>query len=330
MANLILTTPTNPGIASWSDGNALFGYPFPWYGSGKDGAGSFLNNIFFFDSLKEYTTLVIDDASILAFPGQSDNYVEFFATESITINGSLLGACADGGTDGSVGGTAGDGGAGAVAGTDGTAGTINAGGSQDLDEAMNMTNEADFGSRALGGTGGSGTSGAGGEQPFPSISKPQYYPPFRALSIAGAGKQHFTAVGGYGGAAGAGDGVNPGGTGGGGGGGGGAIVLHAPIITITDSELNASGGDGGNGQEPIAGNCGGGGGGAGGNGGIIIFVAEQLNIAAGTVTLDVDGGAGGTGGEGSGTGGLGGLGGQGALGTVYWYRPSTNTWTSVA
>lgn len=330
MANLILVTPTNPGIAEWSDGNALFGYPFPWYGSGTDGPLVIADTFYVSAYYTQNTTFTMSNSMFIGLcstPEQS--YVEIMATQSITITGSGIFSQGNSGEGGVFGGGGGNGGPGASPGTDGKIGTTGAGAGQGFSTVINMTNRLSLGARALGGSGGATGANGGGDGGQADVYACAYFPPFRALFIGGTAPRWAISAGGFGGGAGAGDGANLGGNGGGGGGGGGAIVLRAPTISITDnSGLLVQGAPGGDGQNGTAGNAGGGGGGAGGNGGVIIFVTESLTV--GDTEFVINGGDGGVGGGGSGTGGAGGAGSEGVSGEAWWYRPSTNTWTQVA
>jgi hypothetical protein len=325
--SLVLTTETNPGTAVWGSGN-LFGYPWLWYGSGKDGA-ALLNSgtEVSFNFPQEYTTLTVapggdpvtnTDVEGLPF---GTSYLELSATESISISNSLV--CAQGGQpDNSVAGAGGE------DGTAGADGTIANGASVTESTVPNMTNTAGFGYRTNGGDGGSGDGGAtsGGDGFAPLTLDVPYFSPFRAMVLHG-GQAYKVAVGGYGGGGGGGDGVNAGGDGGAGGGGGGAVVLRSPTITLTNVVFNVSGGDGNDGDDGSGGDAGGGGGGGGGNGGLVIFIAETLTRT--NVTFTVDGGTGGAGGNGVGSGASGNPGSDGADGEVWWYQPSTNTWTNL-
>ena len=77
----------------------------------------------------------------------------------------------------------------------------------------------------------------------------------------------------------------------------------------------------------FGGPTGGGGGGGGGNGGAIIFICETLTLH--NCNLFCNGGTGGLGGLGQNGGDNGANGSYGAIGNIYWYRPSTNTWTNL-
>jgi len=116
--------------------------------------------------------------------------------------------------------------------------------------------------------------------------------------------------------------------GGGGGGGGGVVVLDAPSITIqSGGKVAANGGAGGNGGSPTGLNHGaGGGGGGGGSGGLELLITESLTNNG---TVQAIAGAGGAGGVHNVAGADGVAGSSGNVGNVWWYQPSTATWTAL-
>jgi hypothetical protein len=326
---LILATETNPGNAQWVNPAAIGGISFPWYGSGKDGPQNVADTGFLSPYPTEHTTVQAINCGIGTFYGWS-NHLDLAATESIIMEDCQLCCIGLEGNDASneLGGIGGLSAGGAQPGLDGKQATTLAGTSVTSDTAANFCDPSNSGNRTPSGSGGSSGANAGGTGGSDSdFVEFNYFPPFRTLYMGGMAPAYPISLGGYGGAAGAGDGVNLGGGGGGGGSSGGAICLRAPVITLTNVALGAFGESGGAGGASSGGNAAGGGGGGGGCGGIIIFVAETLNLTG--VTYNVTGGDGGTGGAGSGTGESGVPGANGNPGIVYWYRPSTNTWVDL-
>jgi hypothetical protein len=294
------------------------------WGDGSDGAKTFTNGETVSD-INFYTTVDIPNGVTITPSESSETGVIIYATESITVNGTI-----------NVTGYGGNGGANTLSGGAGGTGITsqNRGKPGSAGDAVTIASNAGFiagglagggggsggwGGRnpALGGQGGSGGAGIAGK-PYIRTNYQMYFLYLANHVVYGSGGNSGAAGGGGGsggnsGAAGGAGGVAVPGVSCDGGNGGGFITLVAPTITIgSTASLLANGdagtagatGSTGNNGTGAGGGGGGSGGGSGGNGGLITLIYET-KTENGSATITVNGGTGGTGG----TGGLAGVGG---------------------
>ena len=305
------------------------------YGSGLNGDLAMISSTMYYQQrIYEFNSFSMDGDSHLRTVANFPYYVDISSELPMNLSGTIDASGAAGtNAVGSSGGSGGQAGPGSQSGYDGHAGQTNGG--QGGDPRAIFTAVPLFNIPnpfiAYGGTGGAsggdgGRSGGAGDTDSGTIWVNLLSDLIRGIGIT---LQPSTGGGGGGGGGGDGDHTNGGGSGGGGG-GGGLIILRAPIINLYEScYLNVSGGNGGNGAngQDGGGPTGGGGGGGGGSGGAIVFICETLlQTWGGLMFLGGEGGNGGTGTN----GGADGLPGQNATdGSIYWYKPSTNTWTNL-
>lgn len=256
-------------------------------GTGQNGAVVFSTTQSTSTAIFYATTFTVQSGVTLT-PTSSISGIYVFATESITIDGTLdysanantpqgggLGATGNSGVSlGGTGATTSSGAAGAVASVTLRVSAIT---------AFGPTTATNY----KGGGGGGGQSGLAGVSTFGG----------------GGGGAGPCTNGGNGGAAGA--VTATGGTGGTGGDGGGLIVLVAPVINIGASGVLKANGE--NGAPATGSTPNGASGGGGGSGGLILLYARAINEAVGASYVAT----GGTGGTGGGTGGAGAAGGAG-------------------
>lgn len=315
----------------------------PIYGDGNDGAisrSADANE----NGLIHATTYEVQSGVTLTV---SNGLLVVYASESITIDGTI-----DAGGQGGAGGSAGSGGA--TGGSNGTAG--GAGGQGDFigtatsggaggtgPSSQGNGGDGNPGSNGSGGGGGGGATrgtggsggdgGDGGNVPGRTYTSTQ----IRAITRLYTGAiwddiWDLVALGGTGGGGGGGGGgaysefggETAGADGGAGGDGGGVVVLVAPEININGS-IDVSGIDGVNGNDSAdatESSGGGGGGGGGGDGGFAIVIGTTVSGTANVVTTAGSAGLGGAAGAASGganpqQGGDGGDGGPGEAGEVF-------------
>ncbi len=265
------------------------------------------------DNLRQYTNLTIDATKTLTCGTTTGKKWIFFATDSITINGTLnlngVGAAGGNGGSGggggaggstSVGGTGNDGGAGGTGG-DGYNQSSIAGGTNAA-EGGSGGNSYTFANHA-GGSGGAGNGGGGSASSIIDTTDESNWElkilVFNQLIHYGAGGNGGEGGGGGGGGGShgaAGGNGGTGGSGGAGGNGGGCIILCAPTITFgTNGAITCAGLAGSNGNSGATGGAGyvGNAGGVGGAGSIIGGAAAVAGTNGGTQQSGGGGGGGG-------------------------------------
>tara|TARA_R110002051_G_scaffold3828_1_gene20536 strand:- start:72 stop:1400 length:1329 start_codon:yes stop_codon:yes gene_type:complete len=292
--------------------------PSKRFGTGVDGAKTTTNGeTFSAGDHKQFTTLTVPASTTLNLPKN----ILIYASESITINGTI---------DAIGGGSSGGGG---TAGTSGTSGTAGSSGSPTPATPSNMPSKGGSGTagkiqnNVTGGQGGGNTNSQSTVSPTDGNLDQTLYvlydTMFSKISNYGAGGNG--GGGGRGGTGGTGchgcgggQGGNggAGGNGGNGGSGGGSLFLISPKINLGANSIisakgnngtsggagtNGTNGGGGSGNPPNGngGNGGDGGNGAGGNGGFILLAYTNKEFLNGySITA-----AGGTAGTLSGAGG---------------------------
>ena len=316
--------------------------PSEYFGNGADGASTISTNTTLANTnnIKQYTSLTIDATKTLTCgtAGTVKNWL-LFATEKITINGTI-------GLDGKggLGGAGGGGGAGGAGGPGNSTEPLAAGSAGGAGAA----GSGGIGYNGTGGAGSAGSSGAGGATNNigwstgggggGSVASPSagtnlgdtdeglfktIVLAFQNTSHWGTGGTGGSGGGGGGGGAGTnstGPGATPGGSGGtggpggAGGAGGGSIFLVAPqIIFGTNASITCQGVAGSNGSNGSAGSPSSFG--PGGAGGLFGGTAAQPGQNS---THTADGGGGG----GGGAGGAGGTGDNGFIALIGYNVPS--------
>ncbi|MFB1066434.1 hypothetical protein [Natrinema sp. H-ect4] len=287
-------------------GNAPTDLISPIYGPETDGSITRSSNVNE-NGIIESTTYTLQSGATATV---SNGFLAIFATEKITIDGTIdaNGQGGAGGAGGTSGGGAGGGKATWNSG-EGGGGGGGTGGDASYDSG-------DPGGPGGGGGGGLGTEtgiadsgGGAGSQTLTNTERDA----LRLYAASPAWDAVFTQTG-IGGAGGGGGGSSsPNDTAGGdGGNGGGAVFLIAPEITGSGT-ITADGANGQDGQDGSSGDDGGGGGGGGGSGGAIALMSGRNKFSG---TLSVTGGGGGLGGTAAGSGGDGGDGGAAPDGVI--------------
>ena len=314
--------------------------PSEYFGNGVDGASTISTNTTLANTnnIQQYTSLTVDAGVTLTCgtAGTVKNWL-LFATEKITINGTIN---LDG--RGGIGGTGGGGGAGGAGGP----GSSTQSSAQGSPGSTGSSGSGGIGYNGTGGAGSAGSSGAGGGTNLNgwssggggagSTSSPSAGTNlgdtdeglFKIIMLAFQNTSHWGTggtggSGGGGGGGGAGSNNNggtpganggPGGPGGSGGAGGGSIFLVAPqIIFGPNASVTCQGVTGSNGSNGSDGSNSSFG--QGGAGGIFGGAAAQ---PGGNSTHNADGGGGG----GGGAGGSGGTGDDGFIALIGYNVPS--------